>query len=518
MLYRWATQRVPGLRCCPKSVKVRAVPCQRIAKGIVPFMFLDCVTIQVESGAGGNGMIAWRKEKYVAFGGPAGGDGGKGGNVTIRASKSLQTLIDFQQRSHFKAENGHKGSAKNMHGRQGHNLVIEVPLGTTLYDDEDGRLLADLIEDGQEVLVAQGGRGGRGNARFASSRNKAPHFAEPGEPAIVRHLRLELKSIADVGLIGMPNAGKSTLISVISSARPKIANYPFTTLHPNLGVVRRSDNKDGYVVADIPGLIEGASQGVGLGHDFLRHVERTRLLLHLVDATAADGGTPLENFTTIETELAQYSETLANKPRLIVLTKWDSVEEAEQEALLAAFQVLNKGSVFAISSVARQGLDALLHQVEVELERLPRIASLLPAPVEDAKASSNDDSSFEVYAEEGVFLVRGGKVERWLEQTNLREAQSLKRYWIILKSMGVIQALEKKGAKLGDTVFIGDMAFDFYPEGETYWNESRRKKKAVSKAQQEAEAWENTEEVQELELSGFFEELPPDSEEDDAAG
>jgi GTPase len=478
-------------------------------------MFLDCVTIQVESGKGGNGMVAWRKEKYVAFGGPSGGDGGRGGCVYLQASARMQTLVDFQLRSCFKAEDGVKGGPKNMHGHKGEDFLIQVPLGTSLYDDDDDRLLADLVEDGQKVLVAHGGRGGRGNARFSSSRKQAPYFAEPGEPAITRNLRLELKSLADVGLIGMPNAGKSTLISVISSAKPKIANYPFTTLSPNLGVVRYQNSDDGYVVADIPGLIEGASQGIGLGHDFLRHVERTRLLLHLVDVTACDGGTPLENYQTVAKELALYSEKLATKPCAIVLSKTDALDDEELAEVIAAFEAEGlvgkdaagqslaeegKLPLLLLSSATRQGLPELRQYMEQTLQSLPKPEPMLAFP-EDPKATANDDSDFEVHGTEGEFTVLGGKIERWLLQTDLKESAALRHFWKILVAMGVVRELKRKGAKPGDTIYIGDTLFDFQPdpfEGnkrvkrQRERTENKAQKKQASKLLLEAEAKEAT--------------------------
>lgn len=427
-------------------------------------MFLDCVSIQVESGNGGNGMVAWRREKYVPYGGPDGGDGGKGGDVYLQANNSLQTLIDFQQKSRFKADDGVKGASKNCHGAKAKDLIINVPVGTVVVDEEDGRIIADLSEDGEQFMVALGGRGGRGNARFNSSRQQAPHFAEPGEPSVKRRLRLELKTIADVGLIGLPNAGKSTYISVVSAAKPKIANYPFTTLIPNLGVVKTKDGENSFVVADIPGLIEGASEGVGLGHDFLRHVERTRLLLHLVDATAIDGGDPWTNYQTVQAELHLYSESLANKPHAVVLTKGDALDETETEALMEQFKAKVAAPVFAISSVARQGLEPLQLYVESRLAELPKP---LPQAANEAdpKASANDDSAYEIAEiDPGVFVVQGGKIERWLLQTDTQNPSSLRRFWQVLKALGVTKRLKRMGANAGDTVHIKGMAFEYYPD------------------------------------------------------
>lgn len=287
-------------------------------------MFVDKALIHIKSGAGGNGMVAWRREKYVPFGGPAGGDGGKGGDVYIEATANLNTLMDFKYQSIFEAEEGEKGGIKNMHGKNGKDIVIKVPCGTIIRDVETGNAIADLQESGDRVMVASGGRGGRGNSRFTSAKRQAPQFSEPGEPSIERDLELELKLLAEVGIIGLPNAGKSTLISVISAAKPKIANYPFTTLIPNLGVVKKP-NGDGVVVADIPGLVEGASEGIGLGHEFLRHVERTRLLLHLVDIS--DEENVLNHLELIQQELEKYNPKLAKKPQILVLSKIDAVPQ-----------------------------------------------------------------------------------------------------------------------------------------------------------------------------------------------
>lgn len=423
--------------------------------------FVDAVKIQVQSGAGGNGMVAWRREKYEPHGGPAGGDGGKGGSVYLEATEDLSTLLDFKYQSIYKADPGENGRSKNQHGRSGKDLIVNVPCGTVVRDAETGDAIADLTEPGQRVLVAQGGRGGRGNSRFVSSRRQAPHFSEPGEPGIVRELELELKLIADVGLIGMPNAGKSTLISVISAAKPKIADYPFTTLTPNLGVVR-NETGDSMVVADIPGLIEGASEGVGLGHEFLRHIERTRLLLHLVDI--ASGGDPLGDYRTIRQELARYSEKLAGKPELVVLTKIDALTpEAVNEWRGVFKRETGSPDILAISAVARQNIDDLLRSV---FDRLPAIPPE-ESPVEvvaDEKATDNDDSAFEVRRKNHVFYVSGGKVERFVGITDMKNRASVHHLMDVLRAMGVFSALAKAGAEEGMTVCIAGAEFEYYPE------------------------------------------------------
>ncbi|MBK8190961.1 MAG: GTPase ObgE [Vampirovibrionales bacterium] len=431
--------------------------------------FVDKVTIQILSGAGGDGMVAWRREKYEPFGGPAGGDGGKGGDVWLEASESLNTLLEFRYESLFHAEDGHKGRPKNMHGRGGEDLILKVPCGTIVRDHESGFAVADLTEPGQRALVAAGGRGGRGNSRFTSSRRQAPQFCEPGEPGIPRTLDLELKLIAEVGLIGLPNAGKSTLISVISAARPKIADYPFTTLTPNLGVVRKP-NGDGVLVADIPGLIEGASEGAGLGHEFLRHVERTRVLLHLVDMSAdmlddaADSDAPLQNYRLIRTELARYSERLASKPQLVALTKADVVSPEQADALAARFaQELGGAPLFVISAATRQGLEPLMEALFEALAAAPDETAVVELMV-DVKATNHDDSAFEVHRKGKAFHVSGGKVERLMGVMDPRNRAAVMRTMNILRAMGVMRALEREGIRAGQAVHIAGHTFEYLPD------------------------------------------------------
>lgn len=328
--------------------------------------FIDQATIQVKAGNGGDGMVAFRREKYVPAGGPAGGNGGQGGSVVLKAAPNLQTLLDFRYAHIFKAEDGQRGGPKNLTGASGSDRLIEVPCGTMVYDAETGAVLGDLVEPGQTLFVAKGGKGGLGNKHFLSNRNRAPEHALPGLPGEERLLRLELKLLAEVGIIGLPNAGKSTLISVLSAARPKIADYPFTTLIPNLGVVRRPTG-DGTVFADIPGLISGAHAGAGLGHDFLRHIERTRLLLHLIDATAAD---PIAAYETIQAELGAYSHGLDQRPQILALNKIDAADTQTVEAIAAHLQTLTQAPVFQISAVAQVGLEPLLNQIWHTLDQL----------------------------------------------------------------------------------------------------------------------------------------------------
>jgi len=330
--------------------------------------FIDQAEIEVESGKGGDGIVAFRREKYVPAGGPSGGNGGRGGSVIFIAEENLQTLLDFRYNHRFQAENGARGGPNNCTGANGKDLMIEVPCGTIVYDAQTGDVLGDLIEPKQTLLVAQGGKGGLGNQHFLSNRNRAPEYALPGLPAEIKQLRLELKLLAEVGIIGLPNAGKSTLISALSAARPKIADYPFTTLVPNLGVVRKPTG-DGTVFADIPGLIEGASQGVGLGHDFLRHIERTRVLLHLIDATSEH---VVEDFNTIQQELQAYGRGLAERPQLLALNKIDAVDRDSEnlEALAIQLNHLSHVPVFLISSATRAGLEPMLQQIWSILDQL----------------------------------------------------------------------------------------------------------------------------------------------------
>lgn len=337
--------------------------------------FIDQAEIQVQAGKGGDGLVAFRREKYVPAGGPSGGNGGRGGSVILKAESNLQTLLDFRYNHLFKADDGQRGGPNNRTGASGKDLIIEVPCGTVIYDAETDELLGDLVEPGQTFCAAEGGKGGLGNQHFLSNRNRAPERALPGLPGEYRLLRLELKLLAEVGIIGLPNAGKSTLISALSAARPKIADYPFTTLVPNLGVVRKPTG-DGTVFADIPGLIEGAHEGAGLGFDFLRHIERTRLLLHLIDATSED---PIAAYQTIQQELEAYDRGLPDRPQILALSKMDAIDPESQdvEALVAQLEELSQAPVFTISAATRSGLEPLMHQVWASLEELEAMAAEL---------------------------------------------------------------------------------------------------------------------------------------------
>jgi GTPase len=440
-------------------------------------MFIDKAKIKVMSGSGGNGVVAWRKEKFVAKGGPSGGDGGKGGSVYIIADNSLSTLLDFSYKSKFVAEIGGNGRNKNMHGKDGNDIYIKVPCGTVIRDANSKKVIGDLVEEGQKVLVAHGGRGGRGNARFVSSIKKAPQFCEPGEPAIERELELELKLIADVGIIGFPNVGKSTLISVISAVKPKIADYPFTTLSPNLGVVKNFDGS-AFVVADIPGLIEGASTGLGLGHEFLRHVERTRLLLHLVDINDEN---PEKNFEIINKELKNYDENLANTPQIIVLSKADFADEERIKEIKEFFEK-KYGETFVISSLTGLGIKELLKKTIQKLSEIPKKDSVIEVE-EDKLAYDHDDSDFTVYKIKNDYIVEGGKVERLVLTTNLKNNEAVYRLHNILKAMGVIKALKAAGIKNGDTVKIIHFEFEYYSDEEEIKQEKAKQEEAGNERQ-----------------------------------
>ncbi len=422
-------------------------------------LFLDKTKIRIVSGRGGNGMVAWRREKYVDKGGPAGGDGGKGGDVYLIADENMSTLMDFKYKSVFKAEAGENGGIKNCHGRWAKDLYIKVPVGTVVKDVKTGNVIADLVEHEQNVLVAQGGRGGRGNARFATAQKRAPQFCEPGEPGIERELVLELKLIADVGLLGMPNAGKSTLISRISSAKPKIADYPFTTLVPNLGVVKGL-NGDGFVVADIPGLIEGASEGVGLGHDFLRHVERCRFLVHLIDTTEEN---PFENYKIINNELEKHSHRLASLYQIIALNKIDSIDDVIKIKLLNQFKKVSS-DVFLISAVTGEGVQELVNKMSEMVEKIEKPVSEIIVE-EDLGAYNNDDSEYEITkASKDTYIIIGGKIGRLAKVTDARNTEQVIRFQNILTGMGVFDRLKAMGVKDGDTIIVGHLEFAYYAD------------------------------------------------------
>ncbi|RME35841.1 MAG: GTPase ObgE [Thermoflexia bacterium] len=422
-------------------------------------MFIDEATIYVKGGDGGNGCIAFLREKYVPFGGPAGGDGGRGGDVILYVDPHLNTLYHFTHQRHFRAERGQHGRGKNQHGASGADLRVPVPPGTIVRDAATGRILADLTEPGQEVVVARGGRGGRGNARFATPSNQAPRIAEKGEPGEERTLHLELKLLADVGLVGRPNAGKSTLLAAVTAARPKIAPYPFTTLHPYLGVVAL-DEQTTFVMADLPGLIEGASEGKGLGHDFLRHVERTRLLIHLLDGTSED---PVQDFRAINAELAAFGHGLDRKPQLVAFNKMDLPEARNRWPAVRDALRAQGYEVFPVSGLTREGVRELLWRAAQLLAQLPRaqpVAHEIPVfRLED------DERTFWVEREPDGWRVRGKRVERLVAMTPLELDEAVQRLHRRLERMGVLDALREAGVRPGDIVRIGDAELVWEEEG-----------------------------------------------------
>ena len=418
--------------------------------------FVDQVRITAKAGNGGNGSASFHREKFVLNGGPDGGDGGHGGDVQFYADVNMHTLLDFRFRSKYTAENGGDGSSNRCTGKRGENLLIKVPVGTVIREDETGRILADMDQPGETRTLLRGGRGGWGNQHFATPTRQAPNFARPGVKTEVHVLRLELKTIADVGLIGYPNVGKSSILAAVTSARPKVGNYHFTTLTPNLGIVRRFGQD--IVLADIPGLIDGAAEGAGLGHDFLRHVERTRLLLHVVDISGIEGRDPADDLDQINDELSRYGD-LGEKPQIIVCNKMD-LPGAEEN--LKRIQALGEGMgcrVFPVSAATRQGFDALLDETARQLETLPPI---LHFPEEEEPVEDKPDDSFEVLRDEdGVFEVAGPGMERLIDSVNFDDTESMNWFHRTLKRTGVIDALREAGAGEGSTVRIGGMEFDF---------------------------------------------------------
>ncbi len=424
-------------------------------------MFVDHVKMTIESGKGGDGMSAFRREKYVPKGGPSGGDGGRGGHVYFEGDEGLSTLLELHYDRHRKAEDGGRGENKKKHGKDGGDLVLKVPLGTTVFSEETGKVLADITRDGQRARLLEGGRGGRGNARFASGRRPAPTFAEKGEPGKTLAIRVELKLLADVGLVGLPSVGKSTLISTISASKPKIAAYPFTTLTPNLGVVD-ADEAGSFVVADLPGLIEGASEGKGLGHQFLRHVERTRLLLHVIDISAIEGRDPYEDFQSLNKELKSYGAGLEKRPQIVVANKMDA---PDAEANLERFKekVPAEVEIVPISAYTRWNLDRLMKRTA------ERLAELKATPLyeEDAYEETvvyryeGEAEPFTIErAEDGVLEVKGERVERLFAMTDFNNDEAVWRFARALRAMGVEKELRKLGVKTGGTVRILGYEFE----------------------------------------------------------
>lgn len=423
-------------------------------------MFTDYAKITIKSGDGGNGAMTFRREKYVASGGPDGGDGGRGGSVYFIVDKDSNTLIDFRYKKHFKAENGKNGSGNHCYGKKGEDLYIKVPIGTIIKDAETGKVVADLSKEGQKELILPGGRGGKGNSHFATSTRQAPRFAQDGERGLEKELILELKSLADVGLVGFPNVGKSTFLSTVTSANPKIANYHFTTINPNLGVVK-TDYDDSFVIADIPGIIEGASEGTGLGIQFLRHVERTRLLLHIIDVSGTEGRNPVEDFYKINEELRKYSEKLANRKQIIVASKADIIQD---ETLYKELENLAKEKeleIYKISSATGQGVKELLSRVSEILKELPK-EELVEIEERVEYTLSDDKDEFEINKENREFIITGKAVERLMGRVNIQDNESMYYFQKMLRELGIEDKLKKMGIKEGDFVKILEWEFEWY--------------------------------------------------------
>jgi GTP-binding protein len=421
-------------------------------------MFYDKAKVNLKAGDGGSGCVAMRREKYVPEGGPWGGDGGRGGSIILEADEGLNTLVDFRYKRHFKGERGQHGMGKGMHGHSGADLTLRVPVGTIVRNAETGEFIADINKPGQKVVVAKGGRGGRGNMRFATAQNKAPTIAEKGEPGDELWISLELKLIADVGLVGFPNAGKSTIISSVSAAKPKIADYPFTTIVPNLGVVKVSDGES-FVMADIPGLIEGAHTGIGLGHEFLRHVERTRVLIHVLDTAGTEGRDPLEDFHVINKELEQYDKKIAGRPMVIAANKLD-IPEAEENLERLKEELGDKYEIFPVSAVTGQGLDKLVSKVAQMLKEIPK-EELDLTPPEEETTTFKPEPKFNIEKDGDVFVISGKEIEKHLVMTDLNSEQSVQRLGMIMDKMGIYKALEAAGAQEGDTVRVLEFEFEY---------------------------------------------------------
>lgn len=430
----------------------------------IKIMFVDQVKIYVKAGNGGDGMVAFRREKFVPNGGPAGGDGGKGADVVFVVDEGLRTLVDFRFKRIFKAEHGEHGMSKSMHGRGASDLVVKVPQGTIVKDIDTGEIIADLVAHGQRAVIAKAGRGGRGNKRFATPANPAPELSENGEPGQERNVQLELKVLADVGLVGFPSVGKSTLLSVVSAARPKIAAYHFTTIVPNLGMVDAGDGRS-FVMADLPGLIEGASQGVGLGHQFLRHIERTRVIVHVIDMSGSEGRVPFDDYVAINNELEQYNLRLMERPQIIVANKMD-MPDAEENLKEFKTKIAEDIPVFPISAVTKTGLRELLLAIADKLETTPEfpLNEILEQEDEDTVLYKYvaEEPDFEISREpDGTFVLSGAKIERLFTMTNFERDASISRFARQLRAMGVDEALRKRGATDGDIVRLLDYEFEF---------------------------------------------------------
>jgi GTP-binding protein len=418
-------------------------------------MYFDEVVVEVTGGKGGDGVIQFRREKYVPRGGPDGGDGGHGGSILLEVDKHKNTLSAFRHKKQFRAQDGTRGKGKNQTGASGDDLVIKIPPGTMVFDESDGRLMGDLVDQGQQLQVCKGGRGGRGNTRFKTSKNKAPRIAEKGEPPEEKIIRLELKLIADVGIIGVPNAGKSTMLSVVSNAKPKIAPYPFTTLQPNLGVAEL-DNDNQLILADIPGLIEGAHRGEGLGHDFLRHIQRTRVLIHLLDGISEE---PILDFAQINSELALFDPALGDKPQIVVLNKMD-LPEVKKKWPQVKSQLLEKGyqDIFSISAITKQGIMPVLYRAAKLLEEAPVYEYKPPVDEDELPVYrfEKDPQNYVILKTDRGWRITGEALERAAAMTYWEHFQSIRRFHRILEAMGVDVAMKEAGVLPGDIIFIGD--------------------------------------------------------------
>ena len=423
-------------------------------------MFTDYAKITIKSGNGGDGAVTFRREKYVAAGGPDGGDGGRGGSIYFRVDPNSNTLIDFRYTKKFKAQNGENGSGGHKYGKSGEDLYINVPIGTIIKDAETGKIVADLSQEGQEELVLKGGRGGKGNSHFATATRQVPRFAQAGEDGEEKEVILELKLLADVGLLGFPNVGKSTFLSVVTDAKPKIANYHFTTIEPNLGVVKIK-NGDSFVIADIPGIIEGASEGVGLGIQFLRHVERTRLLLHVIDVSGIEGRNPVQDFYTINEELKSYSEKLSTRKQIIVASKIDIMQDDTGLKALEELAQKEGLEIYKISGVTGQGLTELLNRVSEVLKTLPK-EEIVESEERVVYTLEDDKDDFSVRKEGNTFVVEGKAINRLMGRINIDDNESMYYFQKNLKSLGIEDELKRQGSKEGDLVKILNWTFEWY--------------------------------------------------------
>jgi len=430
-------------------------------------MFSDKVRIFIKSGKGGDGHVSFRRELYVPAGGPDGGNGGHGGDIIFQVDKGLNTLGDFRHNSKYIAQSGEEGGKKRCTGKNGEDLIIKVPEGTVIYDDESGKVIADMSGDNMKETILKGGRGGKGNMNYATATMQAPQYAQPGQEAKELWVRLELKCIADVGLVGFPNVGKSTFLSRVTNARPKIANYHFTTLNPNLGVVDIDGGK-GFVIADIPGLIEGASEGVGLGHQFLRHIERTKVIIHIVDAASTEGRDPIADIKAINAELEAYNPDLLKRPQVIAANKIDAIYDDGSgtnpvEFIKAAFEPEGI-KVYPISAVTGQGVKELLYAVRELLDNFPDDVVIFEKEFDVDELLDNSDDNYNVYIDEnGVFIVEGERIDKMLGYTNLESEKGFNFFQKFMKSSGAIDRLEELGIEEGDTVRVGDyLEFDYY--------------------------------------------------------